>query len=189
MSLILTTPPLVEPISLAEAKAHLRITHSDDDAYISTLIIAARRLVEARTGLRLLQQGWSIFLDAWPNDGVIDLPLSPVSAVDDIVTYGELDTPAILDHAHYFLDAASRPARVVFRQGRNPANPGRRAKGIEVKVQAGFGATASAVPQDLKQAALFITAHWFSRRGEGDDGVLPMAVLELLSPYRMMRLT
>ncbi len=189
MSLILTTPPTVEPITLAEAKTHLRITHSDDDTYISTLMIAARRLVEARTGLRLLQQGWSVFLDCWPADGVIDLPLTPVSAIVDIITYGDLDTPATIDAAHYFLDATSNPNRVVFRQGRNPANPGRRAKGIEIKVLAGFGATAVAVPQELKQAALLITAHWFSKRGEGDDGVLPMAVLELLSPYRKMRLT
>jgi uncharacterized phiE125 gp8 family phage protein len=189
MSLILTTPPLVEPITLAEAKAHIRITHSDDDTYISTLMISARRLVESRTGLRLLQQGWFVFLDCWPPDGVIALPLSPVSAIIDIITYGDLDTPSTIDPAHYFLDAASNPNRVVFRQGRNPANPGRRVKGIEIKLQAGFGATAAAVPQELKQAVLLITAHWFSKRGEGDDGVLPMAVLELLSPYRMMRLT
>ena len=188
MSLILTTPPTVEPITLTEAKAHLRITHTDDDTYISTLMIAARRLVEARTGLRLLQQGWSVFLDCWPCDGVITLPLTPVSSVDDIITYGDLDTPATIDHAHYFLDGASSPPRVVFRQGRQPANPGRVAKGIEIRVQAGFGATAAAIPQELKQAILLIIAHWFSKRGEGDDGVLPMAVLELLSPYRMLRL-
>ena len=188
MSLLLTTPPSVEPVSLAEAKAHLRITHTDDDTYISTLIVAARRLVEARSGLRLLQQSWSIFLDAWPGDGIIELLLAPVSSVVDIVTYGELDTPATIDPAHYFLDGASRPVRIVFRQGRYPANPGRRAKGIEIKVQAGFGATAASVPQELKQAVLLITAHWFSKRGEADDGVLPLAAIELLSPYRQMRL-
>ncbi len=189
MSLILTSPPATEPVSLAEAKAHLRITHTDDDTYISTLIIAARRLVEARTGLRLLQQGWSLFLDTWPCGGMIDVPLAPLIAIDDIIIYGDLDTPATLDHAHYFLDAASRPPRVVFREGRVPAQPGRQANGIEVKLQAGFGAAATAVPQELKQAVLLITAHWFSRRGEGDDGVLPMAILELLAPYRTKRLT
>ena len=66
MSLLLTTPPVVEPLSLAEAKAHLRVPHADDDAYISTLIVSARLRVERQTGLRLITQNWSQFMDCWP---------------------------------------------------------------------------------------------------------------------------
>ena len=66
MPSILTTPPLAEPLALADAKAHLRVTSSDEDAMISTLIIAARRHVEQATGLALITQGWSVFLDRWP---------------------------------------------------------------------------------------------------------------------------
>lgn len=35
-----------EPITLSEAKAHLRITYSDEDSYIETLITAARQYAE-----------------------------------------------------------------------------------------------------------------------------------------------
>jgi uncharacterized phiE125 gp8 family phage protein len=188
MSLILTTPPATEPVSLAEAKAHVRVTHADDDVYISTLIVSARRRVEARTGLRLITQGWSQFMDCWPHGGVVDLQLNPVASVSDVITYGDTDTPATIDPAHYFLDATSNPPRVVFRSGRFPANPGRRAKGIEVRVTAGFGA-AAAVPQELKQAVLLLVADAFSNRGDDALRPMPADVLALINPYRVMRLT
>ncbi len=93
MSLLLTTPPLVEPVSLTEAKTHLRVPHGDDDVLISVLITSARRRIETRTGLRLITQNWSQFMDCWPVFGVIDLRLNPVSAVVDVVVYGDDDTP------------------------------------------------------------------------------------------------
>jgi uncharacterized phiE125 gp8 family phage protein len=188
MSLLLTTPPAVEPVSLAEAKAHLRVPYGDNDIYISTLITSARRRVETRTGLRLITQSWSQFMDCWPAFGVVDLRLNPVSSVADVIVYGDTDTAATIDPAHYFLDATSNPPRIVFREGRSPPPPGRRAKGIEIRVTAGFG-NAAAVPEELKHAILLLVADAFAHRG--DDGVRPMppAPLELINAYRVMRLT
>lgn len=188
MSLILTSPPATEPVSLAEAKTHLRVPHADDDAYISTLIIAARRAVESRTGLALITQGWSLWLDRWPDAPVASLGLAPVSAISDIVAFGEDGTPATYDPSHYYLDGVSKPGRAVIRPDRLPPLPGRKVNGIEVRFTAGFGVAASAVPQELKQALLLIIAHWFDRRGEGDGGSLPLSAVEILSRHRIARL-
>lgn len=188
MSQILTAQPALEPVTLAEAKAHLRISHSDDDAYVSTLISAARRLVELRTGLKLVQQGWSVYRDRWPADATVELPLFPVIQVDDVRIFGEDDTPATLDAAHYFLDHASNPARLVIRSGRTPPVPGRRTNGIEIRLQAGFGANASMVPPELRQAVLLAVAACFARRGDDAGLTLPADALDLVAPYRTMRL-
>jgi uncharacterized phiE125 gp8 family phage protein len=188
MSLFLTTPPTVEPLSLAEAKAHLRVPHNDDDIYISTLIVSARRRLEAHTGLRLVNQGWSQFMDCWPSYGIVEIGLSPVSSITDVIVYGDTDTPSSIEPAHYFLDATTNPPRLIFRQGRNPSPPGRRAKGIEIRVIAGF-ATAAAVPQELKQALLLLVADAFANRGDEALRSFTPAALDLINPYRVMRLT
>ena len=47
MALVLVTGPETEPVSKEEAKAHLRVDGTDDDAYITALIVTARRHVEA----------------------------------------------------------------------------------------------------------------------------------------------
>lgn len=192
MPLILTTPPAVEPVLLSEAKTHLRVAHADDDAFISKLIVAARRTVEARTALRLVTQNWSLFLDCWPDRTAVSLAVSPVSEIADVFTYGEDDTPSTYDPAHYYLDPVSKPARIVLRDGRVPPRGGRPINAIEIRFVAGFGANETQVPQDLKQAILLTVAHWFDRRGEGDGASvgagLPFPALELLETHRSVRI-
>ena len=188
MPLILTTPPSAEPLSLADAKAQLRIYHTDDDTFISTLITTARRLIEQRYDLCLLQQNWSMFFDAWPDDGIFKVPLAPLFGVTDIKTYSDDDVAVTIDPAHYYMDLASMPARVVLRRGRVFPPPGRKINGIEVKIVTGFGATANAVPAEIKQALLMAISDWYANRGDQANGRLPIGAVQLLKSYRNVRL-
>jgi uncharacterized phiE125 gp8 family phage protein len=187
MPAILTAPPAIEPVSLGEAKAHLRVTHNDDDQYISTLIKTARTAIEARTGLALITQGWSVFLDDWPQTGEIRLPLAPVLDVVDIKAWSDADVAAIIDPAHYFEDRASRPPRIVLRGSRSWVKPGRVANGIEILLSVGFGAAAAAVPEPLREAILQLVAHWFGARGD-EQADWPMGAARLIHPYKEFRL-
>jgi len=75
MSSLLLTAPAIEPLSLAEAKAFLRVETSDDDDVIGALIAGARIHVEAQTRRALITQSWRLAIDAWPDDGrLIVLP-------------------------------------------------------------------------------------------------------------------
>jgi uncharacterized phiE125 gp8 family phage protein len=188
MPIIQTTPPAAEPLGLATVKAHLRITHAEEDTTLTRLVSAARREVERRAGLCLISQGWSVFSDGWPADGCIALPLHPVAAITALTIHGEDDTPATIEASHYFLDRVRRPARLVMRQGRWLPPPGRAANGIEVALTAGFGATEADVPEDLRQAMLMLIAHWYAERGDEGRKALPMPALALLEPWRAVRL-
>jgi uncharacterized phiE125 gp8 family phage protein len=188
MPSIQTSPPAIEPVTLAEAKAHLRVTHTDDDAYISTLIKAARVSVEGRTGLGLITQGWSLYLDDWPETQEIRLPLAPILDVLDIKVWSDADVAAVIDPSHYYEDKVSRPARIVLRGSRVWAKPGRVANGIEVLLSVGFGPLASSVPEPLRQAILRVVAHWFAMRGDEPQGEWPFAARSLIHPYKEYRL-
>jgi uncharacterized phiE125 gp8 family phage protein len=187
MSSILTSPPAVEPISLAEAKAHLRVTDTAEDGLINTLIVAARRHAEAATGLAFIAQGWSVFLDRFPDGPELALPLWPILSVGDVNVFGEDDVASVVDPAHYFADKVARPARLVLRSSRIWPRPGRVANGVEIQLTAGYGAGSSDVPQPLSEAILKLVAHWYERRGD-EAGDLPIDLDALLRPYRSVRL-
>ena len=110
MTVVLTTAPAVEPISLAEAKAHLRIDASDEDALLTALITAARMFVEGTLGVALITQGWSYFLDFWPSAGCITLPILPAQAVSAVKVHDGVGGVVTLDAASYTVDALSEPA-------------------------------------------------------------------------------
>jgi uncharacterized phiE125 gp8 family phage protein len=188
MPSILVTPPVAEPVSLAEAKAHLRVAHADEDTLIAGLIAAARRVVEARSGLLLMAQAWTCFRDGWPEDGAAGIPLWPVRVVDELAVFGEDDQKAPVDPAHYVVDLASRPARIMLRGSRQWPRPGRRLNGIGIRVQAGFGTAAESVPPPLRQAVLMLVAHWYHHRGDETPPPLPVSLDALLALFREVRL-
>lgn len=188
MPSLLVTPPAIEPVTLAEAKAHLRITHSEEDALITALIGSGRRVVEARAGLMLIEQVWTIFADDWPADGVMELAVAPLSSIDELAVYGEDGTKAGIDPAHFYADLVSRPPRLMLRGSRVWAAPGRGLNGIAVTVKAGFGPLATDVPEPLRQAILLLVAHWYEHRGNGNPPPLPLTLDALLKPFRAVRL-
>lgn len=68
MALKLTAAPTAEPVSLAEAKVHLRANLDDtsEDALIGMYISAARSDAENTCRRALVTQQWDLFLDAFP---------------------------------------------------------------------------------------------------------------------------
>ena len=66
MPLQLVTPPAEEPVSLAEAKLHLRVDFPNEDALITALIAAARQAAETLTGRQLVTARWKLVLDSFP---------------------------------------------------------------------------------------------------------------------------
>jgi uncharacterized phiE125 gp8 family phage protein len=87
MTLISTDPPLAEPVTLAELKAHLRIDADDENDLLEGLVRVARAHLEAVTGVALISQGYRLALDDWPSEGVIQLLRTPVQTIDAILLY------------------------------------------------------------------------------------------------------
>ena len=119
-------PPAGEPVSLAEAKLHLRVTEDSQDPIISMLISAARIACETKTRQQLLHARWQLILDRFPMAGMgTPLPFSrdvnmpgfaamlPHSPFYDMhqVTYLDMNgTLQICDPSVYVVNQALTPA-------------------------------------------------------------------------------
>jgi uncharacterized phiE125 gp8 family phage protein len=191
MSSILLTPPAAEPVTLADAKAYLRVATDDDDDVIAALIAGARAHVETQTRRALITQTWRLVRDFWPLDGhiaVVPVPLRQVTAARIYLQDGSTQT---IDPAVFTADKAAAPAIISFAPCSLPA-PGRTVGGIEIDVEAGYGAAPANVPAPLCQAIRLIVAHWYENRGLIAIGsnviVLPVPVAALIAPYRVLSL-
>ena len=189
MTAALITPPSSEPVSLAEAKAHLRLDGDAEDDLVETLVVAARRHVELETRRVLVEQGWRIYFDRWSADGCLSLPVAPLLSLDAVTLYDREGGPSSLDLSAFDVDTVSVPPRAALRTGLAVMAPGRPLNGIELDVTAGYGAAAD-VPAPLRQAILMLVAHWFEHREAVGDGLslVPLGVAALLAPYRIHRL-
>lgn len=188
MALVLVTPPSVEPVTLDEAKAHMRIDHADDDVYIASLIVAARQFAEGFLQRSLLPQTWRLTLDAFPHDDTITLPRPPLRDVLEVRYYDENGVLQTLDPSLYHVDLVSEPGRVVLAHGQQWPQTAVRPNAVEVEYEAGYSDAVS-VPGAIKQAILLLVAHWYEHREaiatDAQPTELPLAVDSLLRQYRV----
>jgi len=196
MSLALTSGPAVEPVSVSEAKAHLRLDGSAEDILVASLIVTSRLHVEAALGLALVTQSWLLTFDQWPegreaNRGEVRFPLRPIQSVTSVTVRGPGGAPEVVPAGDYLLDGQALRPRLIPRDGRWPP-PGQAANGIEIAFVAGIGDAAGDIPQPIRHAVLMLVAHWYEHRDPLEIGspaaAIPAAVSELLKPYREVRL-
>lgn len=189
MTVALITKPLVEPVTLAGAKTHLRIDSTDEDIFVSELIVAARQYLEQICGVRLISQVWRHYEDCWPTSQILNLPLRPVQSVQAITVYDAEGVPAVIPASEYQVDNISDIARIHMA---SPISPGMIMNGIEIDFTVGFGDTGVDVPDTLKRAILMLIAHWYEFRGAILPGEQPVSIPPgfetLIKPFRRMAL-
>lgn len=182
-------PPAAEPLTLGEAKAHLRCDGAEEDALILSLIRAAREHLERETGLCLIERTMRLYADGWPGDGVLRLDHGPVKEVTAVTVYGADGEASAVLLAGHRLDGEARPARLWLKE--RPA-PGSALNGVEVDFVAGYGESGADVPDTLKRAMLMHVALMFAFRGavaaENQPAAVPEGYERLIAPYRLRRL-
>jgi len=183
MNPILIAGPAVEPVSLAEMRAFLRLDDPAEDDLVATLIQGARHVVEAACGRVLMAQTWRLPCEPWPARGIVVLPLSPLMAVEEVRVVDVAGTQTVLAPALYRVDGASDPPRVIVPDvlALQPTP-----QGVAIDVRVGYGAAAEDVPAPLRQAVRLLVAHWFEHRGDAAEP--PPDIRALIAPFRRARL-
>ena len=113
MTLKLVTEPTIEPISLVQAKLHLKVDDSTDDSLITSLIVAAREYCEGYQNRAYCQQTWDMWLDSMPYRD-IRIPLPPLQSVTSVKHYDANDMEYTLASTEYLVDDKSEPGRIVL---------------------------------------------------------------------------
>lgn len=197
--LVLVSGPAIEPVSLAEAKLHLRVDDDQtaEDALILGLIRAAREQTEAQTRRALVTQTWDARYTAFPDDnGRLELPRAPLQSVASVAYLDSTGATTTLDPGDYMVDTASEPGAVVLAYGGAwptptlyPLAP------VRVRFTAGYGEGAGDVPESIRAAMLLLVGHLYEHReavvtaSSASVGSLPLVqgVDALLWPYRVLR--
>lgn len=189
MTPILVAPPAVEPLALQETKDWLRIQTTAEDEIVGALIASARLVVESLTRRLLVAQTWRLAFDAWPA-AEVRLPFSPVRSVI-VRVYSASNVASVVPAGSYRIEQVGGDARLRFSIA--PPQPGRAIAGVEIDVEAGFGANAAGVPAPLRQAMRLLIARWYENRGDveadADMARTPASVAALIAPYRRVRLS
>ena len=204
MPMQLITPPAGEPVSLAEAKLHLRVDFDDDDSLIQVLISAARQAAETLTNRQLVTARWRMVLDSFPGPSLMGVPagqtftlpghavLLPKSPVQSVVEIRYLDMAGawqVMSAASYTVDSACEPARItpVFGQIWPIALP--QIGAVSVIFDVGYG-DASAVPEGIKTwiklrlGSLYVHREEVASMTRGRIDPLPF-IDGLLDPYKV----
>lgn len=189
MGLTLITPPSGEPVSLEEARLHLRIDSDDEDPLVAALIRAARDYVERQTGRALITQTWQFTQDRFPWYGeVIRLGRAPVQSVTFVKYLNSSGVLTTLASTEYIADITTYGAGeiVLGYQKTWPTIQDQR-NAITVEFIAGYGSNATSVPPSLKAAILLVLGDLYANREAQVAGMTineNPTVERLLNPYR-----
>ncbi len=168
------------PVSLAEMKAHLRLSQSEDDALVTGLVRTASALCEAFLGEALMQRACTAILpvsSAWQK-----LPLVPVQMIEGVQGLPAEGAAFALAADAYAMDIDADGTgwiRVL-----RPGSAGR----VRASYVAGRAAAQADLPETVRHGIIRLVEHLYHENGAQAHGAVPAAVTALWQPHRRMRL-
>ncbi|PAU96699.1 head-tail connector protein [Paracoccus salipaludis] len=165
------TPTLASPVSLDDAKQHVRVLADDDDLLIQKYVLAAAREIEAYCEIALTRQTISLTVLAEGEADIIALPVGPLASDAEVTING---VPA---------------GTVTGRMWPSITLPTGTTGHVVISYDAGFGDDARSVPDDLQLAIMEQAAFTYDNRGSMDvkPGLVPAAA-RIAARYKRVRL-
>lgn len=166
MGYVVTTAPSIEPVTLIDAKLHLRVDHALDDSSISTLITAARETVEKRSKRTLISTAYRLDQCEFATyTGPICIEKGPLIAVQSVKYYDTAGTLQTIASTNYRTDVTERRGYVLPVSGYVwPVVQIQRPNAVQVAFTAGYGTAATDVPAAARQAMLLLIGTWYENR-------------------------
>lgn len=201
--------PIQEPVTLDEAKAHLRVDLDADDDLILSLITEARETLEIEMGRQFLQATFVMGVDAFPHPphrhlvsfaygGVgavsgfapfwhhthhlIRVPRPPLQSVDQVTYIDTSGATQVLSTDVYGVDTLSEPGQLYLKPGQSWPATSAIPNAVQVQYIAGYD-DALYVPAGIKSAIKLLVGHYYENREAVTDAkvdVLPLGIQRLI---------
>jgi len=181
------TPASTYPVSLTEAKSHLKVDTTADDTYITSIIKAATQLSEEYTN--------RFFIDTVIDQTCSDfaqlqtLFKSKVSAVAHVKYYDSDNSLQTLSATIYDTQLQYEPSQIQLADDKSFPEITKRNDAVVARYTVGYGSAASDVPEIIKQAILLTIGNFYQNRNSVVIGriatELPMNVKWLLDTYKV----
>jgi len=175
------------PVSLTEAKSHLKVDTTADDTYITSIIKAATQLSEEYTNRffidTVIEQYASSFAD------LQTLFKSKVSAVAYVKYYDSDNSLQTLSASVYDTQLNYEPSQIQLTDGQSFPTITKRNDAVVARYTVGYGSSASDVPEIIKQAILLTIGNFYQNRNSVVIGriatELPQNSKWLLDTYKV----
>lgn len=194
MGLKLVTPPAEQPISLEEAKRHLRVDFDDDNEIIEAFITAAVDFVDGPGGYlgrALIDQTWDYYFDEFPATGPIEIPLPPLIEILGVF-YTDADGTE-QEFSSYSSNMPGNPGKVYLPSGGSWPSIQSVSDAVRVRFRAGYldqnaSPPVESVPGSIKSAILIYIGNLYANRESVVVGqtvaTVPWAAEQLLRRHR-----
>ncbi|WP_139317512.1 head-tail connector protein [Rhizobium oryziradicis] len=194
--LVSVIEPPTAVVTVDEARAHLRLDHTDDDGLLETLIKAATGWIDGPAGWLGRCIGGQVLemrLARWPSRGSdLPLPYPPVVQIEQVAHLGSDGNEQPVSDTLYRL-AGNRlwlmPDFVAPVGGDEPYP-------VRIRYWAGYGAMNAQgqwendAPATIKAAILMLVGQWYANpeavATATSNDTMPFAVEALLQPYRVL---
>lgn len=167
----LIVAPTVEPVTVDDLKAHARITNDEEDVKLAGYITAAREHIEGLTGRALATQSREASLDWFPCFAVIRFGRAPLLTVESVKYLDGDGIEQTLAPSAYVVDVRSEPGELQLAIDASWPKTANLRNAVRVAYTCGYAST----PAVLKQAILFLAAHWYEQG-------LPVNVGNIVNP-------
>ncbi len=185
---VLVIPPASLPVTVEQVRAHLRIDHTEEDAYLASLIGAAVDHLDGWSGIlgrALITQTWR--QDFTGFDCVMRLPMFPVASIASVAYVDASGATVTLNSDVYELQSDERGAFIRLKVGQ--AWPVTGESNAPASVAYVCGSAAADVPAAIRHAILIMVADMYrftetSILGNATQVQISTTVDRLLWPHR-----
>lgn len=181
------TPASTYPVSLTEAKSHLKVDTNADDTLITNLIIAATQISEEYTNRFFIET--VVNQTSTSFNGLNELFKSKVRSVTHIKYYDSDNTQQTWASSNYVVNNEFEPCQINLVVGESLPSIAQRVDAVECRYTVGYGSAASDVPDVIKQAILLTLGNWYENRMSVVIGristELPQSAKWLLDTYKV----